>query len=92
MTWDTIAFGIAIYFIIWWVTLFMVLPFGVRTQADENDTILGTVHSAPLRPRLGRIFLINTIVSLGFFGVFCFITLGLGLGLDDVPWFGPPID
>ena len=30
----TIITGAAAYFIIWWITLFMVLPFGV--QSDRN--------------------------------------------------------
>lgn len=29
--------GIAIYFIIWWTALFALLPFGLRTQAEENE-------------------------------------------------------
>ncbi|MCB1491238.1 MAG: DUF1467 family protein, partial [Rhodobiaceae bacterium] len=30
----SIASGVAIYFLIWWLVLFAVLPFGVRTQAE----------------------------------------------------------
>ena len=30
-----IATGIAIYFLIWWVVLFAVLPWGVRAQGDD---------------------------------------------------------
>ena len=45
--------GFAIYFIIWWVVLFTVLPFSARSQAEEGDVTLGTTHSAlsqfPLR-------------------------------------------
>ena len=26
----------AIFFVIWWLTLFVVLPFGLRSQADEE--------------------------------------------------------
>ena len=39
--------GFAIYFIIWWVVLFTVLPFSARSQADEGEVTLGTTHSAP---------------------------------------------
>lgn len=45
-TWDRVIFGIAVYFVIWWVTLFAVLPFGVKTQDEEGETLLGTVGSA----------------------------------------------
>jgi predicted secreted protein len=91
-TWDRIAFGIAVYFVMWWVLLFAVLPFGVRTQDEDGTTLLGTVGSAPSRYRMGRVFMWNTLVSLVAFGIFVFITVGLGLGLEDIPWVGPPID
>ena len=40
----------AVFFIIWWIVLFAMLPLGLRTQDDEDDVTLGTVSSAP---RLG---------------------------------------
>jgi predicted secreted protein len=54
---------IAIYFVVWWVILFAVLPWGVRTQDDEGEVTLGTVGSAPARPRLVRVAVITTIVA-----------------------------
>jgi predicted secreted protein len=54
---------IAIYFIIWWLVIFMILPFGIRTQADEGDITLGTAPSAPVRPMLIRKAIIASIVS-----------------------------
>ena len=46
MTWVT---GLAVYFIVWWVVLFAVLPWGVR----PSDTPLpGNAPSAPENPRL----------------------------------------
>ncbi|MHA1559462.1 MAG: DUF1467 family protein, partial [Alphaproteobacteria bacterium] len=35
MSWLTVA---AIYFVLWWICLFVVLPFGVRTQDEEHNT------------------------------------------------------
>lgn len=37
----------AVYFIFWWITLFAVLPFGLKTQQENNDVVLGTIESAP---------------------------------------------
>ena len=37
----SVTTGLAIYFLIWWVTLFAVLPFGVRSQ-HEAETAPGT--------------------------------------------------
>ena len=43
---------VAIYFIIWWVVLFMVLPFGVRSQDESGEVSPGTDPGAPMRHRL----------------------------------------
>ncbi len=39
----TIVSGVAMYFIFWWITLFALLPVGLRTQAEEKKS-----HWAPL--------------------------------------------
>lgn len=57
MGWLTLA---AIYFTVWWVVLFAVLPVGVKPQEDPEP---GTVASAPARPMLARKFLWTSIIS-----------------------------
>jgi predicted secreted protein len=61
--------SIAIYIFIWWIVLFAVLPFGVRTQHEEGSVVPGTPESAPARPRLLRVFLINTVVATIVFAI-----------------------
>jgi predicted secreted protein len=61
--------AIAIYIFIWWIVLFAVLPFGVRTQHEEGSVVPGTPESAPAKPRLLRVFLINTIVATIVFAI-----------------------
>ncbi|MFO1128249.1 MAG: DUF1467 family protein [Rhodospirillales bacterium] len=43
--------GIAVYFIIWWTALFMVLPWGVEPIGND-DVAKGHAAGAPKRPRL----------------------------------------
>ncbi|MBN8912466.1 MAG: DUF1467 family protein [Rhizobiales bacterium] len=59
----SLSFGIALYLMIWFMTLFAVLPFGVKTQAEAGEIVAGTPASAPAAPRLLRIAIINTIVA-----------------------------
>ena len=47
-----LAMSVAIYMFIWWIVLFAVLPFGVRTQDEDGSVVPGTPGSAPTRPRL----------------------------------------
>ena len=61
--------AIALYFVIWWVVLFAVLPFGVRTQGETGSVVPGTPESAPTRFALGRVALINTGVATVVFGL-----------------------
>ena len=73
----TLTFGLAIYFIMWWLTLFAVLPFGLRTQDEAGDIVPGTPESAPARPRILRVFVLNTLVaSVAFFIFWLGVTQG----------------
>ncbi|MEZ5842652.1 MAG: DUF1467 family protein [Hyphomicrobiaceae bacterium] len=58
-----IALSIATYFVVWWITLFAVLPFGVRTQDEAGEVVPGTPASAPAGFRMARVMLVNTIVA-----------------------------
>ena len=62
------AFNATVLFImIWWVVLFAVLPFGVRTiDAADNPA---RWHGAPERPMLWRKLLATTVVSLVVWGI-----------------------
>jgi predicted secreted protein len=83
---------LAIYFILWWVVLFAMLPFGLRTQDEEDDVTLGTVSSAPRGPHMLRAFLLTTVVSGLIFGVFYAVILGFGLSFDSIPHLGPRVN
>jgi predicted secreted protein len=82
VSWVSIA---AVYFVVWWIVLFAMLPFGLRTQDDENDITLGTVSSAPRGPHMLKAIVRTTIVSLVICGALFGVTLGLGYGIDDLP-------
>ena len=48
----TLAGSIALFFVIWWILLFAVLPFGVRSQAEAGEVAAGTDPGAPTAPLL----------------------------------------
>jgi predicted secreted protein len=80
---------IAEYFICWWITLFIVLPIGLRTQADENEVVQGTVRSAPARFRFWRIMLLTTAVSTVLYAIWYVLTTVYGLNVMSLPRFVP---
>lgn len=83
--------ALALYFIFWWVTLFAVLPIGLRTQAEENNVILGTTESAPLTPHMGRTFIRTTLISGVLFAIYYYVTQYVGYSVDDIPHFFPDL-
>ena len=86
MTWVSVA---AVYFILWWLVLFATLPFGLKTQDEDEDVTLGTVSSAPKGPHMLRAFVRTTIISALILAGFYLLTRGLGLGIDDLPRMVP---
>ncbi len=64
--------GIAVFFLIWWIVLFAVLPWGVRSQHEEGIVAPGTDPGAPALPKLGRVLLWTTVVSLVVFAA-CYV-------------------
>ena len=69
---------IAIYFLIWWLTLFAVLPWGVRNQEESGDIVPGTDPGAPAVHTVWRKLLWTTIVASVVFGILAAIyKLGL---------------
>ena len=63
----TITTAIAIYFLIWWVVLFAVLPWGVRAQGEGGAP--GTDPGAPAVPRLKAKLIWTTVVATVVFGL-----------------------
>ena len=86
MSWVSL---LAIYFVAWWLVLFAILPFGVKTQDDDEDVTLGTVSSAPRGPHMLRAMLWTTIVTAILVGIYIGLTWGLGYSFDDIPLMVP---
>jgi predicted secreted protein len=55
--------GIALYFVIWWILLFAVLPFGIRSQAETGEVVHGSEPGAPALPALQEKAIWTTLVA-----------------------------
>jgi len=65
--------AIALYFVVWWIMLFAVLPFGVRSQIEDGDVVSGSEPGAPSAPLLVEKAIWTTIVA----GLVFVLTVGL---------------
>ncbi|CDZ27713.1 DUF1467 family protein [Neorhizobium galegae] len=82
----------AIYFIIWWTVLFIVLPLGYRSQQEDGEVTNGTVESAPARFRGGRVILLTTVISLLIYVGYYVASAYFGVGIADIPVIVPTFD
>ncbi|MEK9281449.1 MULTISPECIES: DUF1467 family protein [unclassified Bradyrhizobium] len=64
-----ISTALAIYFVIWWIALFLTLPFGVRSQHEDGGGAPGTDPGAPILARMGRKLIWTTIISAVVFAI-----------------------
>jgi len=68
MRWQSM---LAIYFLFWALSVFLVLPFGVRTAAESGTELVpGQAESAPAKFSLGKVAIRTTIVATILFGIF----------------------
>ena len=64
-----LATAFAIYFVIWWLTLFLTLPFGIRSQHEDGVGAPGTDPGAPIASQMGRKMIWTTIISAVIFAI-----------------------
>jgi predicted secreted protein len=85
----SLATAIAIYFIVWWVCLFIVLPFGVRNAHETGEAVeQGNDAGAPVKPMLMRKIIATTILaSVVFAGIWGQMRYGW-IGFEDIPFLG----
>jgi predicted secreted protein len=64
-----VATALAIFFLIWWVVLFAVLPWGIRSQHEGQEMVAGTDPGAPTKARIGWKLLWTTLLAIAIYGV-----------------------
>lgn len=77
---------LAIYVLFWSLSVFLVLPFGVRTHEEAGiERVPGQADSAPHTFRAGRTALYVTIVATVLFGLYYlnYVEGWIGPGLFD---------
>lgn len=54
---------IAVYFVVWWLCLFLVLPWGAHSQLDAGEVFHGSEPGAPALLRLWPKIAITTALA-----------------------------
>ena len=75
----------AVFFLIWWIVLFAVLPWGVRSQHEVGGEVTpGTDPGAPVVPKLGRKLVWTTLVTSVVFAAFYVVYADRLVTLDEL--------
>ncbi|MCI2395363.1 DUF1467 family protein [Aliiroseovarius sediminis] len=82
-----ITAAIVLYVVIWFVTMFVVLPIGRRTQGDEGKVVPGTHAGAPTNFRLKRTLVIVTIIGTAIWAVVAGVIVSGWVTIEDIDWF-----
>jgi predicted secreted protein len=80
--------GLVLYAVLWFLTMFVVLPIRLRTQGDEGQVVPGTHESAPANFRPRRTLLIVTLVAAALWAVLVAVILWSGITVRDLDFFG----
>jgi predicted secreted protein len=80
--------AVALYFVIWWLVLFAVLPIGVKSQYEAGEVVPGSEGGAPHAPMLLRKAVITTLIAGVVFGIVHLFVVERIVSLDQIP-IGP---
>lgn len=87
MRWQS---ALAIYFLFWTFSVFLVLPFGVRTAQEAGaELVPGQAESAPHDFRPGRIVRLTTVVATVLFGIYYLNYVNGWLTIEMLDWIHP---
>jgi predicted secreted protein len=82
-----IGSALAIYALFWVLSLFLVLPFGVRTHEEAGaERVPGQADSAPHGFSLAKVALRATILAAALFGLFYLNYLYGWIGAEELDW------
>ena len=73
-----------VYLLIWWITLFGILPLGVRGQAEEDSVVKGSEPGAPVNSHMKRKVIITTVVATIIWLIVCTIIITGALSWDQL--------
>ena len=73
-----------VYAFVWFLTLLVVLPLRLKSQADTGSVTPGTPRSAPADPQMGRRLIITTVVATIVWAIIAAIILSGAITVDNM--------
>jgi predicted secreted protein len=82
-----ITSAIVLFAVIWFLTLFIVLPLRLQTQGDVGKIEPGTHAGSPVNPQMKKRFLVTTAVAVVLWAIIAGSIISGVFAVRDVDWF-----
>lgn len=79
--------GIVLFAVLWFLTLFVVVPIGQKSQQDLGEVVPGTPAGAPAQMAWKRKLIITTLITAVLWGGIATIILGGLISRADIANF-----
>ncbi len=76
-----------VWLIIWWLVLFIILPIGIRGQAEEGDIVEGSEPGAPHSLDIKKKFIQTTIIASVIWVLTCLLIVSGVISWDMLAKF-----
>ena len=80
----TISAALVLYAIVWFMTLYVILPLRLKSQDEAGDVVPGTPASAPENPRIKRKMILVTIFATLVWAPICAVIISGVLTLENL--------
>tara|TARA_B110000027_G_C16031312_1_gene260964 strand:+ start:593 stop:886 length:294 start_codon:yes stop_codon:yes gene_type:complete len=82
-----ITSAIVLFAVIWFLTLFIVLPLRLQTQGDVGKIEPGTHAGSPVNPNMKKRFLVTTAVAVVLWAIIAGSIISGVFAVRDFDWF-----
>lgn len=79
--------GIVLYAVLWFLTLFIVVLIGQKSQADAGEIVPGTPAGAPADFKPARKVIWTTVISAAIWAVIAWVILGGVISREELESF-----
>ena len=76
--------GIVLFAVLWFLTLFIVVVIGQRSQQDAGEIVPGTPAGAPADLQFKRKLIWTTVITAVIWAAIAFVILGGFVSRDDI--------
>ena len=80
----TLFSAFVLFAVVWFMTLFIVLPLRLTTQGEAGAVVRGTPESAPADPQIRKRMVITTVATLVIWGAIVAVIVSGVVGIEDV--------